>query len=609
MLNSSPSKRFAQKWSPVLGGEKRFNKETPRFAQKWSPVLGGEKRFNKETPRFAQKWLPVLGGKKRFNKETPRFAQKWSPVLGGKKRFNKETPRFAQKWPPVLGGKKRFNKETEQFCEFIKNRTALEAVKFSIKKITTAALIILLSIVLIPELILEKLFYKNTIHQALANQSFLPEKLKGHGGPVKSIELDGEDRLALSSSFDYSIILWDLSEKKGKIKHRMLGHNAGVNDVAFVPNGKESPKKAVSVSDDGSFAIWDLTTGQLAKLVEDTGDKVLDVTVSQNGKFAATARWDGTARLFDIEQQKQVSIFKGHRGNVNSVIFGKDKNGQDNGLLFSASYDGDIRAWHVGQNANKTNIQHGSTIHSNGWGINVIHLMPGGEEILYGTLNGDVTLLNINKRTTKKIGNFKHPILSLATNKNSEWFAAGSSDGYIRIFNLKTLKQIEQYQNFIGPVWGLAFSKNGKTLYRSGLDDFVSRWQVSPKEGFKVSDNLQPRRFQIKRSTDPGEIEFQRKCSVCHTLGPDDKNRAGPTLYKLFGREAGTLEGYEYSKALIASKLIWNEETIGRLFDEGPDIVTPGSKMPIQRLKSVDRRDALIKFLKKATAPQTQGKN
>ena len=115
-------------------------------------------------------------------------------------------------------------------------------------------------------------------------------------------------------------------------------------------------------------------------------------------------------------------------------------------------------------------------------------------------------------------------------------------------------------------------------------------------------------RFQIKRSTDPGEIEFQRKCSVCHTLEPDDKNRAGQTLYNLFGREAGTLEGYKYSKALIASKLIWNEETIGRLFDEGPDIVTPGSKMPIQRLKSVDRRDALIKFLKKATAPQTQEK-
>ncbi len=491
----------------------------------------------------------------------------------------------------------------------MRQSSPLRAVKISNIRKTITALVLMLAAVIASELVIGKVFSQNSMQQAFANQNLLPEKLKGHGGPVKSIELDGDDRLALSSSFDYSIILWDLSEKKGKIKHRMLGHKAGVNDVAFVPNGKEAPEKAVSVSDDGSLAIWNLKTGQLIKLIEDTGDKVLDVAVSQNGKFAAVARWDGTARLFDIEKQKQVNIFKGHRGNVNSVIFGKDKNNTYNGLLFSASYDGDIRAWHFGKVSKTINIQHGSTIHSNGWGINVIHLMPGGEEILYGTLNGDVILLNIKTRKTKKIGNYQHPILSLATNKNSGWFAVGSSDGYIRIFNLATFKQIEEYKNFIGPVWGLAFSKNGKTLYRSGLDDFVSRWQVFPKEGFKISNNLQPRRFQIKRSTDPGEIEFQRKCSVCHTLGPDDKNRAGPTLYKLFGREAGTLEGYKYSKALIASKLIWNAETIGRLFDEGPDIVTPGSKMPIQRLKTVHRRDALIQFLKKATAPKTKEKN
>ena len=540
-------------------------------------------------------------GRQSVRKCSPlgRFAQKWLPVLGRKKRSNKELGRFAQNWLLVLGRKKRLNKELEQFYEFIKKRTALESVKFSRKQFAIPALIISISTVVVFELIFSNVFLNKGRVYAQSNQALLPEKLKGHGGPVKSIVLDGMDKLALSSSFDYSIILWDLSKKKGKIKHRMLGHNAAVNDIAFVPNGNQPPQKAVSVSDDGSFAIWNLTTGKLSKLIEDTGDKVLDVAVSKNGKFAAVARWDGTARMYNIEKQSQVNVFKGHRGNVNSVTFS-----QNSALLFSASYDGDIRAWHIDKEAEQTKIQHGSIIHSNGWGINVIHLMPNAKEILYGTLNGDVTLLDIKSRTVKNIGNFQHPILSLAINKISGWFAVGSSDGYIRIFDLNTFKQLEEYKNFIGPVWGLAFSKNGKTLYRSGLDDFISRWQVFPKEKFKVTNNLQPRRFQVKRSEDPGEVEFQRKCSVCHTLGPNDKNRAGPTLYKLFGREAGSLEGYKFSKALIASKLIWNEETIGRLFDEGPDIVTPGSKMPVQRLKAVHRRDALIQFLKKATEPK-----
>lgn len=437
----------------------------------------------------------------------------------------------------------------------------------------------------------------------VGNSQPLPEKLKGHGGPVKSIVLDGSDQLALSSSFDYSIILWDLSGKTGKIKYRMLGHKAAVNDIAFIPNKSKQPTQAVSVSDDGSFAIWDLSTGKLSKMIEDTGDKVLDVAVSPDGKYAAVARWDATARVYDLNLKKQIHSFKGHKANVNSVVFGKNSN-----LLYTASYDGDIRAWYVSEEKkvsknNQFDFQHGGIIHSNGWGINVISLLPSGDKLLIGALNGALAKLDLKSRAVKEIGNYQHPILSIAQNEKSGWLAVGASDGHIRIFDMKSFKLLEDYKNFIGPVWGLAFSRNGKTLYRSGLDDFISRWQVSPREGFKISEGTKLRRFQMKLSSDPGEVEFQRKCSVCHTLIQDDKNRAGPTLYKLFGREAGSLKGYKFSKALIKLKLIWNEETISRLFDEGPDIVTPGSKMPVQRLKAVHRRDALIQFLKKATAP------
>ena len=100
-----------------------------------------------------------------------------------------------------------------------------------------------------------------------------------------------------------------------------------------------------------------------------------------------------------------------------------------------------------------------------------------------------------------------------------------------------------------------------------------------------------------------GEKQFAKKCSVCHTLIPDGKRRAGPTLYKLFGRKAGTLEGYKFSKALLESEIIWDEISIHRLFTEGPDMVLPGTKMPIQRMKSSKNRVDLINFLKEATSP------
>jgi cytochrome c len=50
--------------------------------------------------------------------------------------------------------------------------------------------------------------------------------------------------------------------------------------------------------------------------------------------------------------------------------------------------------------------------------------------------------------------------------------------------------------------------------------------------------------------------------------------------------------------------LVWNEETIDRLFKDGPDVVTPGSKMPIQRITGDKDRADLISYLKRVTAPQ-----
>lgn len=94
-----------------------------------------------------------------------------------------------------------------------------------------------------------------------------------------------------------------------------------------------------------------------------------------------------------------------------------------------------------------------------------------------------------------------------------------------------------------------------------------------------------------------------RACAFCHTLTPDGGNRAGPTLWNLFGRPAGAVDGYHYSSALKGSGIVWNEDTVARLFEVGPDAMTPGSKMPLQTIPSAADRADLVAYLKAATAP------
>jgi len=425
----------------------------------------------------------------------------------------------------------------------------------------------------------------------------LPQLLIGHGGPVMGLAADPATGRVLTASFDYSVILWSLQgddaihRAGGTVVRRLIGHNAAVNDVAFVPGAE----RAVSVSDDGSMIVWNTTDGAVIRRLEDTGDKVLDVSVSADGRFAAIARWDGTARLIDLGSLTQVRRFEGHRGNVNAVAISPD-----NATLYTGSYDGSIRAWDTRSGAQT------ALIVNHGWGVNVVALV--GRSLVFGGLDGVIARIDLETATVHELAKAERPILSLVLSADGGRLAAGDGGGLIRVFDTAAWTLAEQYSNPNGPIWGLAFAdRSGKTVYHSGLDDFAVLWQVEPRQAFEPPRTVFPRRFQITADMGPGERQFQRKCSVCHTLVKDGRNRAGPTLFGIFGRKAGTLPGYPYSDGLLKSDIVWNEETIGRLFDHGPDVVTPGTKMPIQRLKSPAERDALIAFLKAATAPENAG--
>ncbi len=97
-----------------------------------------------------------------------------------------------------------------------------------------------------------------------------------------------------------------------------------------------------------------------------------------------------------------------------------------------------------------------------------------------------------------------------------------------------------------------------------------------------------------------GEKLF-RACRNCHSLSPDGGNIVGPGLYGLFNRKAGTYPGYNYSKALKSADFRWNETTLDKLFALGPNVFTPGSKMPLQEMPDPRDRADLIAYLKRAT--------
>lgn len=101
-----------------------------------------------------------------------------------------------------------------------------------------------------------------------------------------------------------------------------------------------------------------------------------------------------------------------------------------------------------------------------------------------------------------------------------------------------------------------------------------------------------------------GEKVFAQ-CRACHQVGETAKNAVGPVLNGLFGRKAGTVEGYNYSPANKNSGLTWDEATF-RDYIKDPRAKIPGTKMVYAGLKDEQRINDLVAYLKQFDA---SGKN
>ena len=54
---------------------------------------------------------------------------------------------------------------------------------------------------------------------------------------------------------------------------------------------------------------------------------------------------------------------------------------------------------------------------------------------------------------------------------------------------------------------------------------------------------------------------FNNHCRECHSIKAND-NRLGPSLSGVYGRKAGSVEGFPYSNAMKTSDLTWDESTL-----------------------------------------------
>jgi len=403
-------------------------------------------------------------------------------------------------------------------------------------------------------------------------------QLRGHGGPVRALAISADGAQAVSGSFDTAAIRWSLT--RNVAEQVMRFHDAAVNAVAFLKDGRIATAGA-----DAHIALW--TPGKPApdQVLDGHTAPVVALALSPDGKTLASASWDHTVRLWPLDGAAP-RVLEGNAQNVNGVAFSPDGR-----QVISAGYDASVRIWRL----DGTSV----AVHSLPSPLNSVVVAPDGEIVAAGA-SGQMFFLSPSGDPRGQVEAAPTPIIQLAISNDGKLLAAAGIRGSVAIIDRNERKLV---RTLIGPglpVWSVAFFPDNKTLLTGGTDRIIRRWDAAKGEPIDSAIVGAPEDPLKKYASDHGAEVF-RHCVACHTLTPGEGNKAGPTLWHIFGRRIATLPGYNFSPALKQLDIVWSKETVAKLFEIGPSHYTPGTKMPEQTIGSPEDRQALVDFLARVT--------
>ena len=391
-----------------------------------------------------------------------------------------------------------------------------------------------------------------------------------HGGPVRALALSANGAVLASAGFDRSVIFWDLAAHRVRAVARW--HGGAVHALAALPEG------FASAGEDGGIALWPLGgAAQPLRVLEGHGGPVVALAAVP-GRLAS-ASWDGTARLWSLETGAS-RVLEGHQGNVNGVAFRSD------GVLATLGFDGTLRLWPEGEPAR--------VIAELGLPLNAVTALPGGV-LAVGGADGAVRLVAPDG-SQRALSAGERPVLALAPSPDGTLLAAASLGGSVGIWSVADGRLRQTLQGPGMPVWSVAFAADGRTVWTGGADARIRRWDAATGQALGPIGEAEP-----AVAGDGRGARVFRACAACHALTEDGGNRAGPHLHGLFGRRMGSVPGYPYSERLARGDIVWSRETVADLFTRGPDVVTPGTRMPLQTVGNAEELEALLRFLEQAT--------
>ena len=123
---------------------------------------------------------------------------------------------------------------------------------------------------------------------------------------------------------------------------------------------------------------------------------------------------------------------------------------------------------------------------------------------------------------------------------------------------------------------------------------------AEPEEGARPEAEAKPEvsLAQLLAEADAGKGQnVAKKCVACHTFDEGGKNKIGPNLHGIVGKDIASIDGFTYSNALESKDGQWSYESLDAYL-ENPKGYVPGTKMAFAGIKRDNQRADLIIYLR-----------
>jgi guanine nucleotide-binding protein subunit beta-2-like 1 protein len=312
--------------------------------------------------------------------------------------------------------------------------------------------------------------------------------LRGHRGWVTSIATNEEGTTVLSGSRDKTLIQWKITRGDGSgptgeygYAHRALrGHGHFISDVVLSKDGQF----ALSASWDGTLRLWDLNEGKTTRrFVQHTKD-ITSVAFSADNRQIVSASKDKTIRLWNTLGECKYVVDESNQSHGDWVSCVEFSPNAANPLVVSAGWDKVVKVWTITDDFKLKKDLVGHTGY-----VNAVTVSPDGSLCASGGKDGTAMLWDLSEGKHLYSLDAKDIINTLVFSPAHFWLCAGTDSGIV-IWDLESKQEVavltKDFDNFsitnLVPrpaCLSLAWSSDGNTLYAGYSDSLVRVWSVS----------------------------------------------------------------------------------------------------------------------------------